>query len=64
MWRLPVQVLLPAGPDAQQLPAWIFERSPSELKAAAASARKRQDLEQVCAADTANLQHLAAVLQR
>ena len=41
------QVLLPAGPDAQQLPEWIFERSPGELKAAAVAARRRQDLEQV-----------------
>ena len=42
-----VQVLLPAGRDAQQLPDWIFERSPAELKAAAMAARRRQDLEQV-----------------
>ena len=42
-----MQVLLPTGVDAQPLPDWIFVRSPAELKAAAAAARKRQDLEQV-----------------
>ena len=57
---LPLQVLLPAGPDAQQLPAWIFERSPTELKAAAAAARKRQELEQVRSCPPASAQHPAA----
>ncbi len=56
-----MQVLLPAGVDAQPLPDWIFERSPAELKAAAAAARKRQDLEQVhfaCWRRTCVLTHL------
>ena len=56
-----MQVLLPAGVDAQPLPDWIFERSPAELKAAAAAARKRQDLEQArptCPCGTPVLTHL------
>ena len=37
-----VQVLIPTDVDAS-VPDWVFERSPAELKAAVAAARRRRE---------------------
>ena len=46
-WRA-MQVFFPAETSEQPLPRWFFDRSPSEVKAAFLTRRKKTELDQVC----------------
>ena len=43
-----MQVFFPAETSEQPLPRWFFDRSPSEVKAAFLTRRKKTELDQVC----------------
>ena len=47
LWRA-MQVFFPAEASEQPMPRWFFDRSPSEVKAAFLTRRKKTELDQVC----------------